>query len=102
MTTLHIRHRLRGMRTRRQWHKAISFMVATLAALAVTVAGLFWIDGQLARADEAETKAIRATHKVSHLERTWVSCLENKAVWINDEAHSCQVINTRLARGDFK
>lgn len=22
MTTLHIRHRLRGMRTRRQWHRA--------------------------------------------------------------------------------
>lgn len=102
MTTLHIRHRIRGMRTKRQWHRALSFVAATAAALVVTTAALFWIDNQLARADEAESQAARQARKVSHLERTWISCLENRAVWINDEAHSCQVINTRLARGDFK
>lgn len=102
MTTLHIRHHLRGMRTRRQWHRALSFLAATTAALAVTVAGLIWIDNQLVRADEAETEATKAARKVSHLEQTWVSCLENRAVWINNEAHICQVINTRLAKGDFK
>ena len=102
MTTLHIRHRIRGMRTRRQWHQAMSFAAAFIAALLFAILALWWIDSQLAKADAEEQKAIQASFKVSHLEQTWISCLENRAVWINDSLHSCKVMDTTFSKGDFK
>ena len=70
MTTLANRHRLRGMRTRRDWSRAILRGLAALALLAATVAGMAWAENTLAALDDAQTNAIKASHKVSHLEKT--------------------------------
>ena len=50
----------------------------------------------------AEDEAYAAKQKTAHIEQTWLSCLNHKGVYINDELHTCTVANTRLAKADFK
>ena len=102
MSTLATRHRLRGLRTQRDWRRVILRAIAAATLLAATVAGLAWTESTLAALDNAQTSAITASHKVTRLEQTWVSCLENKGVWIGDELHTCHLLNTRFARSDFR
>ena len=50
----------------------------------------------------AEDEAYAAQKKTEHIEQAWISCLNHKGVYINDELHTCTVANTRLAKADFK
>lgn len=50
----------------------------------------------------AEDEAYLARQEKAHIEQTWISCLNHKGVYINDELHTCTVANTRLAKADFK
>lgn len=92
----------RGLRTRHDYVRYLRRLVAAISIIAGLVAAMTWAENTLAALDDAQTKAITQSYKVSHLEQTWVSCLENKAVWIGDELHTCSVLNTRFAKGDFK
>lgn len=108
MTTLFKRQRYalrvtdRGLRTRHDWRRHLIRLTAAASALAALALAMSWAEDTLAALDDAQTKAITASYKVSHLERTWVSCLENKAVWVGDELHTCSLLNTRFSKGDFK
>lgn len=50
----------------------------------------------------AEDEAYAAQQKAEHIEQTWISCMNNKAVWIDGELHTCSLANTRFAKADFK
>ena len=54
----------------------------------------------------AEDVALEAKHraerKQEHAEATWLSCLNNRGVWINDRLHTCSLGDTHLTREQFK
>jgi hypothetical protein len=51
-------------------------------------------------ADDAEHKAKSESRKVAKLEETWLSCLNNKGLWINDRLHICSVADTHIRQGE--
>jgi len=53
-------------------------------------------------ADDAEHKAKAESRKVAKLEETWLSCLNNKGIYLDGKLHTCSLANTHLAQGDFK
>lgn len=50
----------------------------------------------------AEDEAYAAKQKVAQVEQTWLSCLNNKGVYIDGKLHTCSVQNTHLSKSDFK
>ena len=51
-------------------------------------------------ADDAEHKAKAESRKVAKLEETWLSCLNNKGLWINDRLHICSVADTHIRQSE--
>lgn len=50
----------------------------------------------------AEDEAYAAQKKTEHIEQAWISCLNNKGVWINDELYTCSLENTRFTKDHWK
>lgn len=89
-------NRVRGMRTKYQVRQALmkhvrdGFILSTLlAALSLIVA--------------LETHGVMRDRLVAyalHLEKTWVSCLNERGVYLDDKLHICSLVNTHFHKED--
>lgn len=92
---------IRGMRTR---HDVLTSIVKTLkegVLLLILILGtlLVWNTSVLSES------IVREATVVERLEETWLSCLNNGAVYIGGELHICKAVNTGLGKkhlGDAK
>lgn len=85
---------IRGMRTR---HDVLTSIVKTLkegVLLLILILGtlLVWNTSVLSES------IVREATVVERLEETWLSCLNNGAVYIGGELHICKAVNTGLGK----
>lgn len=85
---------VRGMRTR---HDVLTSIVKTLkegVLLLILILGtlLVWNTSVLSES------IVREATAVERLEETWLSCLNNGAVYIGGELHICKAVNTGLGK----
>ena len=54
----------------------------------------------------AEDEALAAKHRAERMaeqaESTWLSCLNNRGVYLDGKLHTCTLANTHFTKGDFK
>lgn len=99
--------RYRRMKLRAAWELAgkavwckeigkyvLAFIVALILVQYITDAAIAADDAYLAK-----TEAERAAAKQ---EEAWLSCLNNKGVWIGDSLHTCRLEDTKFKKSDFK
>lgn len=51
--------------------------------------------------DEAYAAKVRAERIAANAEAVWLSCLNNRGVWIDGRLHTCNLADTRFDRSDF-
>lgn len=99
--------RYRRMKLRAAWELAgmavwckevgkyiLAFIVALILVQYITDAAIAADDAYLAK-----TEAERAAAKQ---EEAWLSCLNNKGVYVDGRLHTCSLADTRIAKADFK
>lgn len=80
------------------WCKEVGkYLLAFLIALALVQ----YITDTAIAEDNAKQTAQRQAQRADKLERTWLSCLRDKGVWLNGDLHICSVVDTHLKQVHF-
>lgn len=98
--------KFRRQNLRRAWHFAgmtewcrnVGLYVAGFIAALLFVQ---WVSDRAIAEDEALAAKHRAERRAEHQEAVWLSCLNNKGVWINDRLHICSLADTAFTRENF-
>ena len=102
---LYSRFRRKGLR--RAWHFAgmTEWCRNVGKYIAAFIACLLFVQFVTDRAI-AEDEAVAAKHKAERMaeqaESTWLSCLNNRGVYLDGKLHTCTLANTHFTKGDFK
>jgi hypothetical protein len=73
-----------------------------LAAFLLALILVQYITDTAIAADDACLAKTEAERTAEKQEQAWLSCLNNRGVWIDGVLHICTLADTRLAKGDFK
>lgn len=103
--TAYSKYRRQGLR--RAWHFAqmtewtlnVGLYIAAFFAALLFVQ---WVSDKAIAEDMALEAKHKAERKQEHAEATWLSCLNNKGVYVDGKLHICTLANTHLSRSDFK
>ena len=99
--------RFRRQNLRRAWH--FSGMTEWCASVGKYIAAFIacllfaqFITDRAIAEDEALAAKHRAERMAEQAESTWLSCLNNRGVYLDGKLHTCTLANTHFTKGDFK
>lgn len=73
------------------------------AALCVAALSAYtWASALQTGRDEFSKAARVHAARADHLQAVWLSCLNNKSVWLDGELHLCTLDNTKLRAESFQ
>lgn len=106
MMSITLFSRYRRQRLRNAWSLAsmgewCRNVGAKLAAFLLILLVVQWIDDQLAAADQMQTAREKAERNAAHMESVFLSCLNDRGVWIDDRLHLCGFTDTHIDKGGF-
>ena len=81
------------------WCKEVGKYV--LAFIAALILVQYITDAAIA-ADDAYLAKTEAERAAAQQEEAWLSCLNNKGVWLDGRLHTCTLADTRLTQEQFK
>lgn len=81
------------------WFRHVGIYIAGFFAIVIF---LFWANDQVEAKEEADMAATKAERAAAKQEAAWLSCLNNKGVYVDGRLFICTLADTHLARSDFK
>lgn len=103
--TLYSKYRRQKLARAWEFANMTQWCVDVAGKLLIWIAALLLVQYITDRAiaeDVALEAKNRAERKQEHAEATWLSCLNNKGVWIDGRLHTCNLADTRLTQEQFK
>lgn len=79
---------------------ALASFTYRIFLLALAIAALATVLSLIEDISAAEDRVHAKVQRLEHLEKTIVSCLNHKGIFINDELHICTLANTHIQKGD--